>query len=164
MSVELRQTWLWAIACLTLLTGVVLSASTWSNYTKTDRRIDLLLGYIDTLVLMQQPAQAQQSALDLITQLPQPNLVSLENLAAISGAAKHATIRQTHLTPLPDGWQARTIEVSATNISHTILSNFLQQAESQRPPWRLVKCDLRGSDQQSQSASATLTFEGLEKP
>ena len=114
MSAERRQIWLWAIASLTLLTGVGLSASTWSNYSKTADRIDLLLGYIDTLAPMQQPAQAQQGALELITQLPQPHLVSLENLAAISGAAKHATIRQTLLTSLPDGWQARTIEVSAT--------------------------------------------------
>lgn len=68
------------------------------------------------------------------------------------------------LRELIDGWRMETREVSFGEADVALLIGLVRSLESQRPPWRLVRCDLAGTHRGPDRVKAVLQLESIRRP
>ncbi len=71
-----------------------------------------------------------------------------------------AEVSEPRVTPLPHGFRHQGVDLNLHGTAWPLLRVFLENAEAQRPPWRVTSLDLRAGLDQLEGA---LRLESLDK-
>jgi len=81
--------------------------------------------------------------------------------AHLSGANPDIRTRET--IELQDGWSLTRVEIVCADLDLARLPAFLRAAESGRPPWRLIECNIASSRKDGGRGRVAMTMESLAK-
>ncbi len=94
----------------------------------------------------------------------QPLPVGIDQLVNFFAKGAIPDIRNMDQENLDAGWVRRRAEVRFADITLEDLWMLLRQAESQRPPWRLLEIEIQASSTDTGRGRVVLTIEALERP
>jgi hypothetical protein len=155
---------LWIAAGLSVALGSTMALRAAVAARTAGARLEMKVAWLRQLRDMERTASRCQEATDafqgLATTRPPPLPALLKR--HFPGAAT-ADVRETERIEAASGWTLRRNEVSLTDTPLDRVMAFLVDAESQRPPWRLVKCDIMAVPQVPGSGRVVLRLEALEK-
>jgi len=115
------------------------------------------------LLEMKRESEARRSALKEFNALSAKAPPDIAQLALNAASGAETETREAESAPLADGWTMRRTEVVFGEIDLDVLQDFLVAAESARPPWRLIECEISSSRRADGFARATLLMESAGK-
>ncbi|MFA5043484.1 MAG: hypothetical protein WC381_09985 [Kiritimatiellia bacterium] len=119
-------------------------------------------GKIETLAqltAMKQTHDRRQAALRVFEGLSNAAPVSLASMSRAIVTNATPEIRERETRNLAAGWTLWQMEMVFNEINLNQIPGFLQAAEMQRPPWRLVECAIASSRQADGFGRVALTLE-----
>lgn len=152
-----------ACALAVFMVGVLASILAFRQNLDLRGKMQNKMATLAGLTEMKQTRDRHQAALRVFEGLSNAPSVSLASLsrAALTNAAPE--IRERESRNLTAGWMLRQMEVVFNEVSLSQIPDFLQAAEMQRPPWRLVECTLASSRQADGLGRAVLILEAAGK-
>ncbi len=152
-----------ACALAVFLAGVLASVVTIRQNLDLRGKIRNKIETLAQLVAMKQTRDRHQAALRIFEGLSNASPVSLASLgrAIITNATPE--IRERESRNLTTGWTLRQMEVVFSEVNLNQISGFLQAAEMQRPPWRLMECTIASSRQADGLGRVVLILEAAGK-
>ncbi|MDO9542494.1 MAG: hypothetical protein Q7J98_09245 [Kiritimatiellia bacterium] len=143
---------------LILLVGIIWTAI---NVLRADAFSQRMQGKLDAIKELRGMKQRQ----DFI-EASFAALAAISNTAPLLSALASATvtgtpaeIRELDSRALGRGWNVKRMEVLFKEVSLNSIADFLQSAETQRPPWRLAECVITASSKADGYGTAALTME-----
>jgi len=150
-------------AALSVAAGAVLAVRTESAIRSCAARLSKLRADRDDLRSMQKDLDRYVEARRLFETADGSRAMELQEvLSAALPGVKVRDPRDTY-AELPEGWVARRQEISLSDVPLNGVMAFVQAAERCRPPWRLMRCIIRGAAAPG-TGNVDLTFEVIEKP
>lgn len=108
--------------------------------------------------------QAARRRLAVLRELPRPaRPAPLTQLAHEFTPGARPEILDRGAQALPDGWQARRMEMQYGEAALEAVGALLSAAAGQRPPWTLRACKIEASTRQAGCGRVTLRLESLER-
>ncbi|MBI2437400.1 MAG: hypothetical protein HYV36_01100 [Lentisphaerae bacterium] len=150
-------------ALLIFLAGLLASISALRQNAITRARLQGKLETLAQLSIIKQTHDRHQRSRQAFEALSNTVPVALATLAGATITSAAPEIRERETRSLVSGWTLRQAEVVFNEVDLSKVSGFLQAAENQRPPWRLVECALSSSRQADGLGRAVLILEALEK-
>jgi hypothetical protein len=118
-------------------------------------------GLITELRARQAGLTTAENAVAAFEQIAGKRPANLRELAKATLPGIAADIRPRETRSAVTGWSVRSADVLFGDIPLARLAAFLRAAEAQRPPWRLVECQIAAADRGTGRVS--LVLEALEK-
>ena len=152
-----------ACALAVFLAGVLASIATIRQNLELRGKIRDKIETLAQLVAMKQTRDRHQAALRVFEGLSNASPVSLASMsrAIVTNATPEIRERESH--NLTAGWTLWQMEVVFSEVNLSQVPGFLQAAERQRPPWRLVECTLASSRQADGLGRVVLILEAVGK-
>ncbi len=154
---------LWAMAIVALALGFWLTVRSARKTPDYIRWIERKTEHLEQLQHMRTALRANHEAVAAFEALDHRQPPELSGLIRETIPGVAADIRQRETGPAAEGWTVRRMEVELEEAPLNRIGHLLYRAESARPPWRLVECDLLASDRNPGYARVTLILEALEK-
>jgi hypothetical protein len=152
-----------ACALAVFLAGILASVAAIRQNLDLRGKIRSKIETLAQLVAMKQTRDRHQAALRVFEGLSNASPVSLASLGRVTITNVTPEIRERESRNLTAGWTLRQMEVVFSEINLGQVPGFLQAAEGQRPPWRLVECTLASSRQADGLGRVVLILEAVEK-
>ncbi|MBI2440952.1 MAG: hypothetical protein HYV35_06220 [Lentisphaerae bacterium] len=152
-----------ASALLVFLAGIVASVNALRQNAITRARISAKLETLAQLAALKQTHDRHQRSRQTFEHLTNAAPADLASLAGATVSNATPEIREREARNLVAGWTLRQAEVVFNEVDLSKVSGFLQAAENQRPPWKLVECTLLSSRKADGLGRAVLILEALEK-
>lgn len=145
------------------LAGVLASIATIRQNLELRGKIRNKIETLAQLVTIKQTRDRHQAALRVYEGLSNAIPVSLASMGRAIVTNATPEIRERASRNLAAGWTLWQMEVVFNEINLNQIPNFLQAAEMQRPPWRLVECALASSRQADGLGRVVLILEAAGK-
>ena len=152
-----------ACALAVFLAGVLASIATIRQNLDLRGKIRNKIETLAQLVAMKQMRDRHQAALRVFEGLSNASPVSLASMGRAIVTNATPEIRERESRNLTAGWTLRQMEVVFSEVNLSQVPGFLQAAEMQRPPWRLVECTLSSSRQADGLGRVVLILEAAGK-
>ncbi len=152
---------LYVPALLLFVAGVVWTAFTLSRMSVYERRLADRQNDLRTLRVLELERNRQQGAIRAFDMLDDDAPASLNAIASIHFGGVLLEIRARTTIELPNGWNVKRVELVCADAPLDRLPAFLQAAESGRPPWRLIDCDITASRTDGGAGRLVLGLEAL---
>ena len=152
-----------ACALAVFLAGVLASIATIRQNLELRGKIRDKIETLAQLVAMKQTRDRHQAALRVFEGLSNASPVSLASLGRATVTNTTPEIRERESRNLTAGWTLWQMEVVFSEVNLSQVPGFLQAAERQRPPWRLVECTLASSRQADGLGRVVLILEAVGK-
>ncbi|MFC1497966.1 hypothetical protein ACFLS1_05805 [Verrucomicrobiota bacterium] len=153
---------IWGGSIIILAAGTALSIHSAWNINTVSKKLERKSSDLKKLYVIQAEANGFMAAVEKFEQLPDKRLITLEEfLKKTLPAGSAYDIRET-LRKEIRGWTVYRKELSFGQTQAEVLMRLVGEAEALRPPWRLVKCEIKSTPSPG-SVKAVLTMEGLEK-
>jgi len=151
------------VSALTLLSGVIIAINATFAVQDCSAKLRAYSTYSTSVRDLGKSAARSAAAVQLFEALPNTAPVPLAELLkqALVGL-KYDTTEQPSQTTIA-GWTVRKMEVAFPEAELARIGAFVIQAESQKPPWRLVSCKIRSSTPSGGSGFVSIGLEALEK-
>jgi len=152
------------LAAVAIVSGVAMAMRSIGSTREHSAKMDGKLRYFEELRLLEAEINRYTAALGEFEKLPAGSPTPIakllrENLPGHTSA----DIRELKRSAAAQGWTVHRQEIAFSEISLADAMRFAGATESQRPPWRLVKCDIRASSQAPASGQVVLVLESLQK-
>lgn len=143
--------------------GILLTVTNLQQMPEFTRKLETKVNNLKQLRAMRNAGGQYQAALGAFQALTNPAPVSLSGLAAtcITNAVPEIRARDSHR--LKNDWTLTQVEVIYSEIDLNLLSPFVTAAESQRPPWKLIECEIEALRPAGGFGRTVLVFESLKK-
>jgi len=152
-----------ACALAVFLAGVLASIATIRQNLDLRGKISNKMDTLTQLAAMKQTRDWHQAALRVFEGLSNASPVSLASMSRANVTNATPEIRERESRNLTAGWTLWQMEVVFNEVNLSQLPGFLQAAEMQRPPWRLVECTLASSRQADGLGRVVLILEAAGK-
>ncbi|MBU0715637.1 MAG: hypothetical protein KJ964_09815 [Verrucomicrobia bacterium] len=152
-----------ACALAVFMAGVLAAITTIRQNLELRGKIRNKIETLAQLVAMKQTHDRHQAALRVFEGLSNAAPAALANLGRVIVTNATPEIRERESRNLTAGWTLRQMEVVFSEVDLNQVPGFLQAAEMQRPPWRLVECTLASSRQVDGVGRAVLILEAVGK-
>ena len=136
-----------ACALAVFLIGILAAIATLRQNLDLCGKIRNKIETLAQLVAMKQTHDRHQAALRVFEGLSNAAPVSLASMSRAIVTNATPEIRERESRNLTAGWTLWQMEVAFNEINLSQIPGFLQTAEMQRPPWRLVECTITSSRQ-----------------
>jgi hypothetical protein len=164
MAESVRLRILWACAAAALADGTASAvrgaAAAGAAGPRLRRKVDVI-GELRAMSVEFSRYQAARQAFESLSPTRPPALVAL--LRKHIPETIPAEVREAERAEAAGGWTVRRCDVSLEEAPLDQVMAFVADAESQRPPWRVTKGEIRALPQGGGSARVTLRMEALEK-
>lgn len=150
-------------ALVVFLAGILASIVTIRQNLGLNEKIRNKKETLSQLAAIKQTRDQHQAALHVFEALSNAAPAALASVgrAAVTNATPE--IRERESRNLTAGWTLRQMEMVFSEVDLSQVPSFLQAAEMQRPPWRLVECTLASSRQADGLGRVVLIIEAVEK-
>lgn len=152
-----------ACALTVFLAGALAAIDTFRQNLELREKIRNKIETLAQLDAMQRTRDRHQAALRVFEGLSNASPVSLESISRAIVTNATPEIRERESRNLAAGWTLWQMEVVFSEVNLNQVPNFLQAAEMQRPPWRLVECTLASSRQADGLGRVVLILEAAGK-
>jgi hypothetical protein len=152
-----------ACALAVFLAGVLASIATLRQSMDLRGKIRNKIETLSQLVAIKQARDRHQAALRVFEGLSNAAPAALASLGRATVTNATPEIRERESRNLTAGWTLRQTEVVFSEVNLDQVPVFLQAAEMQRPPWRLVECTLASSRQADGLGRVVLILEAAGK-
>ena len=152
-----------ACALAVFLAGVLASIATIRQNLDLRGKIRNKIETLAQLVAMKQTRDRHQAALRVFEGLSNAQPVSLASMSRATVTNATPEIRERQSRNLTAGWTLWQMEVVFSEVNLSQVPGFLQAAEMQRPPWRLMECTLASSRQADGLGRVVLIMEAAGK-
>jgi len=157
-----KQT-LWIAAFLILAIGLASTAGALRNLRGSRSRFAQTLRELQALQDIENGLSLYLGARAAFDALPQPKPSDpREILVRVLPGVRVDEAKEERLEAAP-GWTLRRKEVVFGTASFPKVMEFVEAAESQRPPWRMIRCSLRATSPDGGIGQAAIVLEALEK-
>jgi len=154
---------LWPAAAIVLGIGVVMTIQAVRRMDAISLRFEKKLRNLDRLRSLQRELDRYVSAQRAFERLPAKRPVAVERLLEDSLPGWKADDVRKFRRESVSGWVVRQEEIVFGEIPLSKLMEFVYKAEMQRPPWRLIRCDIKASSRAG-TGRVVLLLEAMEKP
>ncbi|MBN1268706.1 MAG: hypothetical protein JXB04_03895 [Kiritimatiellae bacterium] len=154
---------LWIAAGIVLLAGLALTVQSVRGTPAAIHRIERKLADLQELTNLRLAASGAEEALRALDARSARELPALGDILRDTLPGVTAEIRQAEAAPARAGWVVRRADVVFSNVALEGIGQFLYNAETHEPPWRLVECHIAASSQAGTGGRLTLVMEGLEE-
>jgi hypothetical protein len=161
-STEHTSKRIWIAAGLSMLAGMLLTIHNLQGYRTTRDHAREYIGYLRQLNGVEKQMARQTLIRNQFNTLAGKSPRPLQLIVNTAEQGTDISIREQTSIPLEPGLSAQTAVLDASSLPYTTLSQLLQLAELDQPPWRLVGCTLKASSSASDSVQAKLIFEALD--
>lgn len=134
-------------ALAVFLGGVFISIATFRQNLDRREKIRNKIETLNKLLVMKQAHDRHQAAWHAFEGLSNATPVSLVSMGRAIVTNVTPEVRERESRNLMPGWTLWQMEVVFNEVNLSQIPNFLQAAEMQLPPWRLVECTLASSRQ-----------------
>jgi hypothetical protein len=152
-----------ACALAVFLAGVLASIATIRQNLDLRGKIRNKIETLTQLAAIQQTCDRHQAALRVFEGLSNAQPVSLASIGRAIVTNATPEVRERESRNLAAGWTLWQMEVVFNEVNLSQIPGFLQAAEMQRPPWRLVECALASSRQADGVGRVVLILEAVGK-
>ncbi|MFH1969168.1 MAG: hypothetical protein ABIJ53_02490 [Verrucomicrobiota bacterium] len=152
-----------ACALAVFLAGVLASIVTIRQNLDLRGKIRNKIETLTQLAAIKQTRDRHQAALRVFEALSNAAPTALASVGRITVTNATPEIRERESRNLTAGWTLRQMEVVFSEVNLSQVPSFLQAAEMQRPPWRLVECMLASSRQADGLGRVVLILEAVGK-
>lgn len=153
----------WGCAAAVFFSGIVLAVKVAGSVPPARDQLTRVGVNLHRLALLESDLARYEAARSLFEALPVKRASALEQLASgVFREAKSPEIQEQETIAVGE-WFLKRYEVSFPDAPLAHVLEFASLAEAQRPPWRLVQCEIRASSRTSGTGHVTLVFESLEK-
>jgi len=164
MNARLALRLAWVAAAVSVVTGIAFAAGTAARVGATRARLASKVSAFAALREMQDRLLRHEAACRVFEALPRKRPRSPAELLELAVAGNVAReVREAERAPAFGGWTVRRCDISLTGAALAEAAAFAAAAEAARPPWRLVKCDVRADPRAPGSGRVALRVEALEK-
>ncbi|MCX7591935.1 MAG: hypothetical protein N2255_09955 [Kiritimatiellae bacterium] len=154
---------LWFGSWLALAFGVVLSIRTFVSMPSAQERLNRAVKNALRLREMESSLVNFEIAREAFEKLPAKRAPALESVfAGAISEMRLPELRDAETVRL-NGWVLHRQEVAFAEVSLARVMQFIHLAETHRPPWRLVSCEIRSSPRLPGTGHVVALFESLEK-
>jgi len=153
------------LSLVVLAIGILLSASAFRAVPGTETRLRRKAADVKVLNTLLDMRRADWAAVSTFEQLPELTPRTISDVVAQARPGVQPSIQQRDPRPAVAGWRIRSATLNFDDIAATDLARFMElaSADTERPPWVVVECNINASDTKPGHARATLTLEALEK-
>lgn len=163
MSERMFRRLLWIGSVLVLIMGLGMTIHSVGQMDKVLLKLKNKLDSLDRLRSMEREINRYVIAQQAFEQLSEKYPASLADLLkGVLPGHKVDDIREIRRESIP-GWTVRQTEIVFSEVPLGDLMEFVCKAETQRPPWRLIKCNIKASPRIAGSGQVVLLLEALEK-
>ena len=152
-----------ACALAVFLVGILASIVTIRQNLDLSAKIRNKKETLSQLAAIKQTRDRHQAALRAFEALSNAAPAELASLGRAAVTNAPPEIRERESRNLAAGWTLRQMEVVFSEANLSQVPDFLQAAEMQRPPWRLVECTLASSRQSDGLGRVVLIMEAAGK-
>ena len=152
-----------ACALAVFLAGVLASIVTIRQNLDLSGKIRNKIETLAQLVAMKATCDRHQAALRVFEGLSNAQPVSLASMSQTIITNTTPEIRERESRNLTADWTLWQMEVVFSKVNLSQVPSFLQAAEMQQPPWRLVECTLASSRQADGLGRVVLILEAAGK-
>lgn len=155
----------WLLLCACLVFGLGFASSIWAVQKLREMKIEVIgqAALMDRLDAIESKTEAIEMAkakiLDVSGAASAP--ASLEDLMKTHGISDVVSDSREALTGLGDGWFVQTRELSLNDSVLADVDRFSAACSQLRPPWTLMKIDIRSSSIESGRGQVLLTLQQL---
>lgn len=158
---KLKQV-LWPVAAVVLGIGVVLTIHAARRMDAISLRFEKKLRNLDRLRSLQRELDRYVSAQRAFERLPAKRPIAVARLLKDGLPGWKTDDIRTFRRESVSGWVVRQEEIVFGEIPLSKLMEFVCKAEMQRPPWRLIRCDIKACSRAG-AGRAVLLLETIEK-
>lgn len=151
-------------APLVLLAGAAVALAAFPAGTAAARQVRAKLADLQKLRAQSAERARVLAAVALFEALPSRRPVELRDLLGQMFPGVAIEVREQDTRPAAGGWTVRRVAVTLPDVRLGGVGRLIATAEGQRPPWRLVSCDIAAGPGSPGGGRAELVFEALEKP
>ena len=156
--------WVWLAAVVVLAAGLLWTAHNAVMAPKWAEAMRKQTVVWEQLRAVEAAQQAAHSRLAVLRELPHPvRPAPLTRLAIECTPDARPEVLDRGVRALPDGWQARQMEMQYGEVDLETVGAWLNAAAGQRPPWTLCACKIEASTQRAGHGRVTLRLESLER-
>ena len=152
-----------ACALAVFVAGVLASIATLRQNLDLRGKIRNKIETLAQLAALKQTRDRHQAALRVFEGVSNAAPVSLASMSRAIVTNATPEIRERESRNLTAGWTLWQMELVFSEVNLGQVPGFLQAAEMQRPPWRLVECTLASSRQADGLGRVVLILETAEK-
>ncbi len=152
-----------AAATLSLLTGLGLTAGTARALPAHRRHLEQKQETLAALRDFRRSLAGETSARHAFEALPTAPAAGLRQMASASLPGTQPQFRPSDRTDLAGGWTRTRVEVTLRDTDLPGVLRFVAQAETERPPWRLIEFDMTSSERGGRAGRVTLLLEAVER-
>jgi hypothetical protein len=163
MKPERAEALLAVLALVATVAAVMMTAGSVRSVPDRRRHLDQLLETRSELVRMSAGLVDDQAALLRYQRLPEARPTDLAALADRVAPGLPVEVRRRERKEIGQDWILNRMEVVFGQIALPDLGRFIDSAERQRPPWRLVECRIEAHPSLEGEAAARLLMEGVQK-
>ena len=153
----------WGAAVVTLLAGGVMTVGSLGQRQPAAKRLQRELSDLQTLKNMEATQAYRERVVEAFQKLKDARPVPPADLLKSSLPDVTAEVRVAPTDPVIPGWIAHRVEISLPGVPIEKLAGFVAEAESRRPPWRVVDCALKSSGKSEDVVQAKLVMESVER-
>lgn len=146
-----------------VVTAVVMTVGSMLSVPERERHLDQLLTTLDDLARIRASLVDDEAAILRYEHLPETRPTDLAALAGRTAPGVAVDIQRREHKELGQGWVRNRMHVVFNQIALPDLGRFIDSAEQQRPPWRLVECQIKAHPSVEGAAVATLLVEGVQQ-
>ena len=154
---------LWGAAAIAVIAGAGLTAGSLSQSRTVFQRLDRKRVDVERLEAMQNEMTRRRAMVARFAELKRVAPAPIADLVKSVIPDSAPEIHEPPPQPVVPGWSAQRAEISFAGVSLDRLARFIVQAESQRPPWRVVECAIRAPAPPGDTAPVRLVVEALER-
>jgi hypothetical protein len=162
MSERLRIRMLWLAAVASLVCGALLTLTSVRNLRAAEDRSRSTRSHVEQLEAHEARFNRSLDARQAFEKLSSKKPVPLDALLAKAFPGKTPQDVRESYREIGEGWGVRRREFSLAEVPFAGVMAFLREAENRRPPWRVLKCDIRASTRPGEG-KVDLALEALEK-
>jgi len=150
-------------AVLTMSAGILFMLTTLRTLRRNSDKLQTHAKHMKVLLELEQLSCDANTAVHTFEQLPNPHPVPIRQLLRDVVGDQDYSAQAPPPKPMIKGWLVRQMDISFTNIELGQMAAFLEKAEAQRPPWRLVRYVVHSSSEAGGKGRVSFSLEALDK-
>ena len=163
MDERFAERLLMTAAAVALVLGIVLCARTAVAIRYRSGEMAICAANHEEVLSLRDAATQRQGALVAFEGLSSATAEPLDDALRRLLPDQKYEARDQHPAKTPAGWTMKKREISMPDAPLSKVAAFLQQVESQRPPWRLTSCSIRAAGVSAGSGQVTIVLESLSR-
>lgn len=152
-----------AVAVVLMLAGLALTLRTLQQAPSDLEQLERRLQTLQDLQREERSLSSDHLAVQAYQGLPRQGGASLEELFNEELPSAAVEITEQPVRTLRDHWVQRTAEVILEETRLAGVGQFLERAESQRPPWRMESCSISAAEGTPGTGRVVLVLSLLER-